>query len=521
MRSNPIRFTGMASGMDTDSIVKDLMRPQQYKIDKEKKAQALIKLKQDAWKEMNKKLYDFHRNFTNKLSMASTYNNKIISSSNPGAISIDNEAAVQEGTHTFTVTQIAESPFKAGEIKTLSGEGVKDPKLEKKITDLIKFPENKKELTLNIILNQGTAEEKQIDIKVEASDTLVNLQNKMKAQGINAKYDGANGMFFINSNKTGAKETITFTAPDVELEGELDPAARQEQRVAGRELLRQLGLLEVGKMKTTVTGKDAEYTYGSNNKKFTSSTNKIEINGIQATLKAVTTEPITISSVPNPDATYDFIKEFVTEYNNLIEELNLKLSTKPAKDIMPLTSEERESMSDSEIKLWEEKLNSSLFYKDAQLTEFVDNARSILSNQFGGDLAALGIVTGPWAERGKLHILGDKDDMLYAERPNRLREALSENPQAVADKFEEIGKKLYTDTNEKLIKGSNLKSALNFFNDKVMDDQFKSFDKRILTLEERMYKMEEMQYRKFAAMEKMLSTLNNQSSWLSQQFGGY
>jgi len=44
MRSGPIRFMGMASGMDTDSIVKDMLRPQQYKIDNQKKQQPCLSL---------------------------------------------------------------------------------------------------------------------------------------------------------------------------------------------------------------------------------------------------------------------------------------------------------------------------------------------------------------------------------------------------------------------------------------------------------------------------------------------
>ncbi|HHX60824.1 MAG TPA: hypothetical protein GX707_08935, partial [Epulopiscium sp.] len=94
MRSNSIRFTGMASGMDTDSIVKDMMRPQQYKIDNQKKQQALLQLKQDAWKEMNKKLYDFHTGLTNKLSQQSTFKKNMVTSSNPNAISITSEDSV-------------------------------------------------------------------------------------------------------------------------------------------------------------------------------------------------------------------------------------------------------------------------------------------------------------------------------------------------------------------------------------------------------------------------------------------
>ncbi len=292
----------------------------------------------------------------------------------------------------------------------------------------------------------------------------------------------------------------------------------------GRNLFKELGLIQEDKFTSIAKGKDAEYSY--NGDTFYSSSNQIEVNGIKATLKATSSEAITITSANDPNATYDFIKDFITEYNQLIDEINLKIGTKPGKDIMPLTAEERKGMSESEIELWEDKLNNSLFYKDDQLTSFVDSARRILGQvlQVEGSnynsLASLGIVAGSWQEKGKLYIQGDEDSGLHSEKPNKLRESIGKDPEGVAKLFEALGKNLYADHNKTLISGNELKSAMNFYNDKVMDNQFKSFDKRIKTLEERMYKMEEMQYRKFAAMEKMLSSLNNQGSWLAQQFGG-
>ena len=533
MRAQPIRFTGMASGMDTDSIVKDLLRPQQYKIDNQKKAQALVKLKQDAWKDMNKKLFDFHRNFTEKLGRGSTFNKNITTSSNDNAMSITNSETVPEGTHTFDVTKLAESAMvvakgadgvdlsKNDTIGDLMGEGVATPK----------------KLTMRV-----NGEIVEVDVKStdKLSDIAKSMNDKLKGKGFTASYDEANGSFFVRSTATGKNQNIDFD-PMIKIDPKTGPEfVRDPQSI---ELFKKIGLVKVEKVKveevvdgetvekevdkiveSRFAGKEAIYSY--NGAEFTSPTNKIEVNGIKATLKAAGTGPITISSEPDTDGIYDFVKEFVTEYNNLIDEINLKIGTKPAKDIMPLTAEERDSMSESEIKLWEEKLNSSLFYQDQQLTDFVNSARNILGQVLGvedgkpNSLASLGIVTGSWEERGKLHIEGDEDDTLYAGKPNKLKAAIEKDPQAVADLLNGLGEKLYKEHDDTLRASNELKSAMNFYNDKVMSDKVKTFDKQIITLEERMYRMEQMHYAKFAAMEKMLNSLNSQSSWLSQQFGG-
>ena len=523
MRPNPIRFTGMASGMDTDSIVKDLMRPQQLKVDRQKKSKALIMLRQDAWKEMNQKLYGFHTKFTHKMSLDSTFNKTETTISNPNAISIGDKTTVPQGTHRFEIKQLAESANVVGRIDIASPQERDAFKVEDVLTS---FDGAKTPKEMKMVVNG-----KDIVFNVKHTDDLnevaKNMNAALKKEGFAAQYDSENGSFFVSSTATGEAQSIEL--------GVSVGAGPEGSRVESGEsklLFEKLGLSTTGK----VQGKDATYKYNGVDG-FTSASNKVKINGFEATFKAANVgEVITISSEMGTDATYTFVKEFITEYNNLVGDIKEKLGEKPAKGIDPLTSEERAAMSESDIKLWEEKVNKSLFYRDAQLESFVSSTRRIMggihereydltTKGYAGDelkykdLSALGIMTGPWQERGKLHIEGDEDDPLYASKPNKLKEAIKNNPEDVMKFFTTLGKKLYDDQKEAL-KSSELKSAMNFYNDKAMEKQVKSHDKQIITLEERMYKMEQAHYAKFAAMEKMLSSLNNQSSWLSQQSGG-
>lgn len=518
MRSNPIRFAGLASGMDTDSIVKNMMAPQQYKIDAEKKAQTLLKLRQDAWKDMNKKLYDFHTKYTHKMSLASTFANKITTASNKNAIEIENGTKVPEGTHEIKIKQLATSTSVAGKIKV--GEGV-ELNGETTVKALTGSTADKIELKMRVNgkIDPKTQEAVFTTVIVNSGDKLSDVARKMNEElnkdGFTASYDEANGMFFVTSTKTGKDQSINFVSASNMVKDGAEGEYKATTEPSG--LFHNLG---IGADKKYQQGAEAIYEY--NGVEFKSESNQIEINGIKATLKVTNeNEIITISSVTDPDATYAFIKEFVTEYNKLIDEVNTKIGTKPSKGIMPLTAEERESMSDSDIKLWEDKINNSLFYKDDQLTSFLDSARSVLGSVLDGkSLHSLGIVTGSWQEKGKLHIIGDEDDAIHAGKPNKLKEALEKNPQDVTKFFMDLGKQLYERHNKTLISSDKLKSAMNFYNDKSMVEQSKTFDKQIASLEDRMYRMEKMQYAKFAAMEKMISSLNNQGSWLAQQFGG-
>ena len=46
-----MRMSGLMSGMDTETIIKELVSAKQTKVDDAKKAQTKLQWKQDAWKE--------------------------------------------------------------------------------------------------------------------------------------------------------------------------------------------------------------------------------------------------------------------------------------------------------------------------------------------------------------------------------------------------------------------------------------------------------------------------------------
>lgn len=55
----PIRMTGMVSGLDTDSIVKELVSAYSTKKEKYEKEQTKLGWKQEIWKSLNKEVNSF------------------------------------------------------------------------------------------------------------------------------------------------------------------------------------------------------------------------------------------------------------------------------------------------------------------------------------------------------------------------------------------------------------------------------------------------------------------------------
>ena len=55
-----MRVTGMMSGLDTESIIQELVAVKQTKVDTLKKEQTKLEWKQDVWKELNNKIKKFY-----------------------------------------------------------------------------------------------------------------------------------------------------------------------------------------------------------------------------------------------------------------------------------------------------------------------------------------------------------------------------------------------------------------------------------------------------------------------------
>ena len=58
--SDLLRMTGMYSGMDTESIVSQLVKTKSTKVTKLKNEQKKLEWKQNAWQDLNSKIYNMY-----------------------------------------------------------------------------------------------------------------------------------------------------------------------------------------------------------------------------------------------------------------------------------------------------------------------------------------------------------------------------------------------------------------------------------------------------------------------------
>lgn len=287
----------------------------------------------------------------------------------------------------------------------------------------------------------------------------------------------------------------------------------------------QNGSLTSSKDAARVTGKDA--TIILNKATYTSNTNNFAINGLTITAEAKTDGEITITTNTDTDAVYDSIKDFFKEYNALIKSMDEAYNASSSKGYEPLTSDEKEAMSEDEVKEWEKKIKDSLLRKDATLGSASSSMKNLMAQSFEINgkkysLASFGIKTQGYFdaadnEKGVYHIDGDKDDDVSSGNDDKLRAAIASDPDTVISFFSQLATSVYNDLSKKMA-SSSVSSAYTLYNDKQMTKEYTSYTSKISDKEDEITKWEDYYYKKFSSMESALAKLNQTQSSLAGYF---
>lgn len=262
-----------------------------------------------------------------------------------------------------------------------------------------------------------------------------------------------------------------------------------------------------------------------NGAELTSSSSVVSANGLEISLTGVTkeNESVTFSVATDTDAIYDSVKSFLKEYNSVMKEMNTLYNADSAKGYEPLTSQEKEAMSDDEVKEWETKIKNSLLRSDSTLGSIINAMRSAMQTTVEYDggtyaLSSLGIMTSTdYTEGGLLHIYGDSDDSVYSAKDDKLKKALEENPDVVIATLTGVFGNLRQTMSDKMA-GSKYSSSMTFYNDIKMKSDVKDYESDIKDWEDKLAEMEDAYYSKFTAMETALAKLQSQQSTMSGLF---
>ncbi len=279
---------------------------------------------------------------------------------------------------------------------------------------------------------------------------------------------------------------------------------------------------------TRVDAEDAKITL--NDAEFTSSSNVFNINGltIKATGTTAAGESLTISTDTDTQGLYDKIKDFLTEYNSIINELMGLYNADSAKGYEPLTDDEKSEMSDSEVEKWETKIKDAILRNDstiggvmnsmttAMMSSYTVNGKSYSLASFG--IHTLGYLNAAKNEQYAYHIDGDEDDSNTSGNTDKLLDMITNNPEDVEEFMKQLTSGLYSALDAKM-KSTTMSSAYTIYNDKQMTKDYNSYTTQIKNWETKIEDLENRYYKQFSNMEKQLAKMQSSTSSLSSLFG--
>ncbi|MBV4418598.1 flagellar filament capping protein FliD [Clostridium tyrobutyricum] len=601
---NMLRITGLNTGLDVDAMVKKMLTADQTKIDNAKKQQQLIQWRQEAYQSIIKDVKDLQSayfdvtNSSNYLLSSNSYNNMMATSSDATIASAKASATAVAGTYKIKVDKLAQaatisgnqylvndvskwnsgsitidgttinlddSSTSASELVDKINSSIQSSDLSGKVTaslatsdgkDYIKFTSTSEntisvsssdiddigskssstkltELGIDIGSYSLSLNGSSFDINVTDSSTIQDFVDSIKngTDGkVTARFNELTGQFSIQTAATGSSAALSITGDTG--------------------ILNKLGL-EIGK---TATGTDAKVSIkepgSSEYINTTQSSNNFTVNGVSYSITEETTDPVSISVTKDTSKVHDLITNFIDKYNNLIGEIQDKLSEKKDYDYSPLTDTQKSSMSDTDITNWETKAKQGILRNDDNLEQLLNNLTSAFSSPvvdsnnknvstlYFGNIGSnsIGIDTSnDVTQGGKLSIVDDAKftDALtnHADEIMKLFTTTSDNTNST-DKFNQsgifqrindivnsnvgiIGTTLNSGT---LTKYANLQDDYSVSGGSgtgTLPDQIYTQQLLINTLTDRMNDDQTKYYNQFTTLETAMEQLNAQQSTLS------
>lgn len=509
--SSPIRMSGMISGLDTESIVTALTSDYQTKVDKYKKSQTKLSWKQDAWKEVNTEVNDFY-NSLDKYRYSSAWNLQKATVSDATKATASANGKAFNGTQTLEITQLATSAaLTSGKLSYTDSD-----KKAQTVTSSTKIS-NIAGKTGDLTIKVG---DKDTTFTVDSDTTVNDLVNALKTAGLNASFDETQQRFYISSKSSGKDQSFSLSGSDDILKAlKLDSSTRANA-TAGQDAVIKLDGVE-----------------------YTNSTNNFSINGLNIQAQATTSSAITVTSQTDTQGIYDKVKEFISSYNDLINDLTDRYNAASSGSYEPLTDDEKSQMSDTEVEKWEKKIKTGLLRRDDTLDSIMNTLTNGMMGSYYDDsdatmdingkqtlrdgvtsakkysLATFGIMTKGILQSAtnrqyEYHIDGDEDDDSVSSNTDKLMTAITEDPDKVIDLVKNVANNLSRNL-KKQMTATSLRSVFKVYNDKEMASEYSSYTELINTWTTRLNDMQDSYYKKFSKMESTLSKLQQSTSSIS------
>ena len=547
------RITGLATGLDVDSLVQETMQAYQTKIDTVDQQKKVVELQQEMYREVITDCRNFYNDYfdiskSNSILLQKNWSATTFESSS-SAVTVTGGAGAEAANYSVKVESIA----KAASFKLESSNA------------------NGTVYINNVKVELGNDKSDVEKVKL--------INEALKGKGITAKYSEFEKGIVLTTDKLGSDETISFTtqAPkekqessnyfenlikDFEADNGVTTSSGKkeftfkvdvtqvtvdctdgisEEKI--KEAMKKTGMDIVeeksGGFKITypadsnavkANGSDCKATITKDGKTYEvvgNKTNNITLDGVTFKFNNVTKEDAQITGKADVTKVKENIVKFVNDYNKLMEKLNTLITEKRDKSYMPLTDAQRKEMSESEIELWEKKVKEGQLSRDSDLTRIRNAMKSTMSSLVGGtssSLKSIGIT--PVSDYN-----GTKNGTFTIDE-DKLTSALESNMEDVMKLFVSTGTdkdesdkgllqklKSIFDTETQTNKGSLIKKAgivgSSTASNNTLSKQITKYEEKISRMQTIFSSKQQALYTKYSRLESLMNNLNSQSNYLT------
>jgi len=349
------------------------------------------------------------------------------------------------------------------------------------------------------------------------------VNGHLKDTGLEMKISNQGTLSVVNDK--GEEQKVSFGENDGVAEKIFDKIAGSSGYTAGKDAIFQV----------EVNGTKKELTRGSNS---------VEIDGLTINFKGTfnadgENNAVTFHTSTDSDKIVDAVKSMITDYNDMMTEIRSAYATMPYQNSSgafqtyePLTDEDKATMSESAIQNYEAKAKQGILFGDSNLRSLYENMRSVFQPS-GADAAMLSKIG--------INVTFSSDNVATLSLDEKkMREALDDDPDAVADIFTRTGQsgssttgimqglKTQLDRYAGLtgsVKGILIQQAGTPLNSlSLLDNQWqKEIDKIGTDIEKWQDKLSSQVDRytsMFSKLEVLINQMNSQSSTLAGMMGG-
>lgn len=499
-----MRISGLATGMDTEQIIKDMMKAHRIPMEKITQKKQYLEWQLDDYRGVNRQLFDFSQNTFSNMILSTNFTAKTVSVSSPDAVAIKNLTSTSDFSGTIEVHRLAKNATMQSSRKVIQTEA----DLNKPLQELGLTP-TPGSFTIKAIKADGTFDNEGYEVKIDEKSTLQSVLDDInKNSGVSAFYDSFSGKVSFTAKNSGEIKSgneIEFSGDYGFLKTNRNNTIAESQSLGSK-------------------GANSEFTF--NGLKTERSSNNFRINGFEVTLKQVTEagKTVTFNSSPDTEKIFESVVKYVDEYNKLIEDLNKQIREPKYRSFQPLSAEQKNDMKEKEIELWEEKAKSGTLRNDSEITSMLSKMRTALMGALDGQtLKDIGITTSPnYLDNGKLIINEETLKKAISEDPGKVHEMFSKDAGKDA-KIEEHGfarqLRMIVDEGQKSI--AKRAGKVGDVNDTfTLGKNLNDMNKQIERFEERLRMTEDRLWKQFTAMERAIQRSNMQSASLMNAFGG-